>query len=299
MRRAICLIPALLLGATTASLAADVRSHMLVNTEELAKLVGKPGLVVLHVARDRNVYDREHVPGAQFLAIGDFVIERNGTDNELPPAEDLVVLLRSLGIDRRSRIVLYDEQAGLWAARAFVTLDYLGLGGRAALLDGQWARWKREARPVTRAAPAVPRSSFVPRLRPETVVGLNEVRDVSWLKKQEPSAGVALLDARPEGDFRGERKDDSRPGHIPAAVSVYWLRNLVSQVDPVMRSARDLRALYQSAGVTPSDLIVVYCRSGVQASHTYFTLKYLGYDVRLYDGSMLEWMAARDTTIER
>lgn len=34
---------------------------------------------------------------------------------------------------------------------------------------------------------------------------------------------------------------------------------------------------------------IVYCRTGMQASVTYFVLRYLGYDVSLYDGSFLEW----------
>jgi DNA-binding NtrC family response regulator len=38
--------------------------------------------------------------------------------------------------------------------------------------------------------------------------------------------------------------------------------------------------------------IVVYCRTGVRASHDYFVLRLLGYPrVRLYDGSFLEWSA--------
>ena len=50
-----------------------------------------------------------------------------------------------------------------------------------------------------------------------------------------------------------------------------------------------LRKLYETLGVTPEKRVVTYCNSGMQATQSYFTLKYLGYDVRLYDGSMSEW----------
>lgn len=48
-----------------------------------------------------------------------------------------------------------------------------------------------------------------------------------------------------------------------------------------------------------SKLAVAYRRTGVQASHTDFTLKYLGYAVRLYDGSFVDWSAAENLNVER
>jgi len=42
---------------------------------------------------------------------------------------------------------------------------------------------------------------------------------------------------------------------------------------------------------------VTYCRTGGQAAHTYFTAKYLGYDVVMYDGSFFEWNRAEGTPV--
>ncbi|MBK8147950.1 MAG: hypothetical protein IPK58_06970 [Acidobacteria bacterium] len=44
---------------------------------------------------------------------------------------------------------------------------------------------------------------------------------------------------------------------------------------------------------------VVYCRTGGQASHAYFTLRYLGYSVKMYDGSFFQWNKQDDTTVAR
>jgi thiosulfate/3-mercaptopyruvate sulfurtransferase len=57
----------------------------------------------------------------------------------------------------------------------------------------------------------------------------------------------------------------------------------------VLRPAAELRKIYEAAGVTKDKTVVSYCRTGVQASHTYFVAKYLGYDVAMYNGSFLEW----------
>jgi len=289
---------ALSAGGASATGRGGVRREMLVSTAWMARHLDDPGVVVLHAGRARDGYDAGHLPGARFVALKDVAVERDGVANQVPPVADLVALARRLGLDDTRRIVLYDDEGGLMAARVFVVLDYLSLGGRAALLDGQMARWRSEARPLATAAPAVTPSTFEPRLRPEIIVALDAVRDLSWAVT-EGDGGVALLDARPEPQYAGADPTDGmpRPGHIPGAASLYWTRMLVSKEDPVLRPPDELRALMAGAGATPDDLVVSYCRSGVQASFTYFVARYLGYDARLYDGSFSEWSGRADTPV--
>ena len=83
---------------TAAPASAAVRSQMLVSTSWLATHHGEPGLVVLHVAKTREGYDRAHVPGAQFVAFSDAATTRGGVPGELPPLVDLTALVRRLGI---------------------------------------------------------------------------------------------------------------------------------------------------------------------------------------------------------
>jgi thiosulfate/3-mercaptopyruvate sulfurtransferase len=194
--------------------------------------------------------------------------------------------------------VLYDDEAGLIAARVFVVFDYLGLGDHTGLLDGQLSRWRAEHRPLTTAVPAVTPSSWMPHLRPEVIVTLGAVRDLSWAATH-GARGAALIDARPEEQYSGSGSDgSSRMGHIPGATSLYWPRMLLSREDPVLRAPGELRALFAGAGAGPGDLVVAYCHSGVQASYTYFVARYLGYEARLYDGSFAEWSARADTPVE-
>jgi thiosulfate/3-mercaptopyruvate sulfurtransferase len=79
-----------------------------------------------------------------------------------------------------------------------------------------------------------------------------------------------------------------RAGHIPGAVNLPWA-SAVNE-DGTFKSTETLRALYAAVGVDGTKPIVVYCRIGERASHTWFVLsKILGYDVALYDGSWTEW----------
>jgi thiosulfate/3-mercaptopyruvate sulfurtransferase len=276
------------------------RTEMLVTTPWLSGNLANPNVVVLHVARNRQGYDAGHIPGARLLLWADFATTRAGIPNELPPLENLVSLVRRLGIAANSRVIAYDEDAGLEAARAYVTFDYLGMGGRTALLNGQWKKWKAEGRAVSTIAPVVKISTFTPHAHPEIIVSFAEMRRLVEAKAKSPNMNLAIIDARPEGQYEGKEAGEGvkRAGHIPGAANVCWVGNVVNEENPVMRPVHDLRATYEQGGAKPGVRVVTHCRTGVMASHDYFTAKYLGYDVRLYDGSYYEWSASKDTAVE-
>ncbi|MBO0862283.1 MAG: sulfurtransferase, partial [Chloracidobacterium sp.] len=245
---------------------------------------------VIHVATDRKHYDDGHLPGARFLSSKAILTTRNGVANELPAVADLQKLFEQLGVGDTGRIVIYGENSGLLAARVYFTLDYLGHGDRAALLDGGIEKWKAENRMVERQPVKTEPAKFTPRPRPQVVVGFDTVRNLSRVAANAASpenASVAIVDARPEDQYIGNQTP--RSGHIPGAASVYWLNNLESKENPAMKPVSELSRLYEAAGLRAGQKVVTYCNTGMQASHSYFTLKYLGYDVTMYDGSFSEW----------
>ena len=276
-----------------------VRSEMLVSTGWLAERLKDPKVVVLHVARERAHYDQGHVPGARFVAWDKITATRDGVPNELAPAADLQKLFERLGVGDEARIILYGDNSGLSAARAYFTLDYLGHGERAALLDGGLEKWQAERRALSTESPDVKAARFTPRVRAAAVTDLDVVRDLSWTLTNVNAQNVALIDARPADEYTGAKPGDgvTRGGHIPGAANVFWMQNVVSRENPVMRPAAELRKLYERAGATADRKVVTYCRTGGQASHSYFTAKYLGYDVVMYDGSFFEWSNAAGTPV--
>ena len=277
----------------------SVRSELIVSTAWLAAHLNDPKVIILHVARERAHYDRGHIPGARFVGWGEITATRDGVPNELAPVAELQKLFERLGVGNSAHIVLYGDNSGLSAARAYFTLDYLGHGGRAALLDGGLEKWQSERRALGTDVVEPKTAGFTPRVRPSVVTNLDVVRDLSWTATNLKSSSVVLIDARPVEEYTGAKPGDGVPrgGHIPGAANVFWMQNIFSKESPVLRSPGELYRLYEKAGAQRGQTIVAYCRTGGQASHAYFTLKYLGYDVVMYDGSFFEWSNTEATPV--
>jgi thiosulfate/3-mercaptopyruvate sulfurtransferase len=265
--------------ATAALAAAATNSAMLVTPEWLVGHLTDPNVVIVHVSANRSAYDAGHIPGARFVAMSELAVTVNGVPYELPPVEDLQRILQNLGISDDSRVILYGDTSPLAATRAYFTLDYIGIGDHAALLDGGLDRWRREGYTLTQDPPPAAQGHLSPHPHPEIVAKIEQVKQIA-----ENHGPEALLDARPATDYSGEKG-----AHIAGAHNVYWMQSQVSREDQTLKPEGELRKLYEAAGIAPGSKVVTYCVSGIQASQAYFTLKYLGYDVRMFDGSMAEW----------
>lgn len=282
----------LTLGATGQT----VQSNLLVSTDWLARHLDRSDTIILHIGPSREGYEKGHIPGARFVPLSELIATRQEIPNELPAIQALDDLFTRLGIGNNARIILYGENNPLYATRAYFTLDYLGHGDRASLLDGGLEQWTTEGRPLQTESPTYAPASFTTSPRPELVVSLDRMRDLSWAAGQEPSSHIALIDARPEPQFLGGNAP--RTGHIPGARNLFWMNHLRGPKETRFLPAADLQQLYQKLGLEPGQTAITYCNSGMQASHSYFTLKYLGYPVRIYDGSISEWSKAPDTPMQ-
>ena len=186
-----------------------------------------------------------------------------------------------------SRVVLYGERYGLFAARAFYTLDYMGVADRVALLNGGLEKWMAERRPLGSEPPNIKRGKLIVKPKPEILTGLNDMQAMAT----SAHASTAIIDARPPDEFSGAKISEDVPvaGHIPHAQGLYWMGLLESSANPVLRPEAELRELFSNAGADGSRKVITYCRSGMQSSYDYFVAKYLGYDTAMYDGSFYEW----------
>ena len=267
--------------------AQELQSGMLVSTEWLAEHLHTPGVVVLCIANQRDFYTNGHIPGARLVMMSDLTETREGIPGELPSLETLTRVFEAAGVKDGDRIILYGEHSGLFAARAYWTFDYLGIGGQAALLDGGLEKWKAEGRQLSRKVERAERGMLRTYANPDVLANLDDVQNI--VQKSPDSS--ALIDARPEPEFNGSKSSQgvSRAGHIPGARGLYWMKNIQSEANPVLRSEDELRQMFEKAGASEDRRVITYCRTGMQASFDYFVAKYLGYNAALYDGSFFEW----------
>lgn len=258
---------------------------MLVSTEWLQQRLQDADLVILCVSAKQELCSGEHIPGARWIPFNELVVTRDGIPNELPSPEQLQKLFEKAGVSNSSRVVLYGDRSGLSAARAYFTLDYLGMGDRVALLDGGFERWRAEKRPISTEQTRAEAGKLSLHINNSILITRPEMEKVVNDRR------ATLIDARPPLEFSGEKLSEevSRAGHIPGARSVFWMGTLESATNPVLLPAARLRAIFEQAGAVPGRRVITYCRTGMQSSFDYFVAKYLGYDTAMYDGSFVEW----------
>jgi thiosulfate/3-mercaptopyruvate sulfurtransferase len=232
----------------------------------------------------RAAYAESHVPGARFLHLDeDLSGPKTGLNGRHPLPHPITFTLRlgALGIDNTTQIVAYDASGGMYAARLWWMLRWVG-HQRVAVLDGGWAAWLDARQPVSAAAPEPRPTTYNPSLQPDRATDSRYL--ASHLKE------VLVMDARSPERFRGENETlDPVAGHIPGAVNRFYKLNLGE--GGRFRPAAELkREFSQTLGTRSPARVVHQCGSGVTACHNLLAMEIAGLTGSiLYPGSWSEW----------
>jgi len=291
VRRA--LAAAVLFGALTLPAAAG-SAPPLVSPQWLKQHLSNPGLVVLDIRSaidggGADAYAKAHIPGAvhsDYDKAG-WRVTRNGVPFMLPTLAELEKLIGETGIDEDNHVVVVP--AGVHAtdfgsaARVYWTLKVAGHPA-VSILDGGFAAWRAAFYPVESGKHPPSSKIFTAKLDTSLLAGVDMV---------DKSDRVAtLVDARPASFFDGKQKAPAAKayGHIPGAINL----DSATFYDPTANRLRSKQQLKAIAAALPAGPLVTYCNTGHWAATDWFVLSViLGRpDVRLYDGSMVEWTAA-------
>jgi thiosulfate/3-mercaptopyruvate sulfurtransferase len=250
---------------------------ILVPPSWIADRIDDPSLRLVDL-READAFAQGHIPGAVHLDLPRLGTKDGTRDNVLLPPGPFAELMEELGISTKDIVVAYDDQWGLAAARLVWALHYYGHHA-AGLLDGGWDRWTDEGRPVAEGGPQQGRGTF--RATPHVDLGV----EIDWLRARLGGPDPVVVDTRTPAEYE--------KGHVPGALSWDWFNAVPAGSWDATRDPEELRAEWSAMGIEVHKEIVVYCRSGMRAAHTWVALKHAGFPrVRLYDGSWQEWSAS-------
>jgi thiosulfate/3-mercaptopyruvate sulfurtransferase len=231
-------------------------------------------------------YRGGHLPGALFAHLDrDLSAPKTGRNGRhpLPQRGAFIAWLGRQGLQPSDTVVCYDGGNGAMAARLWWMLRWAG-HAEVCVLDGGFAKWLAEKRPVTAEVPVFRESSYPVRTALAAAVDVEDV--------EKAGSRILLIDARAPARFRGEQEPiDPVAGHIPGASNRFNSDNL----SPVgtFKSPAELKQEFEAVLQDRSPAEAVhYCGSGVAACHNLLAMEHAGLPGgRLYAGSWSEWSA--------
>lgn len=269
----------------------------LVDAAWLAGNLGTPGVVVLDIRNrldggSEAAYRAAHIPGAvysDYLKAG-WRAKVAGVPGQLAPVASLEKLIGGLGIGNSSHVVIVAGGVSALdmasATRVYWTFKVLG-HDEVSILDGGWRGWIADRALPLEAGPVTPeRTVFTASFRPEMVAGREDVLAAI-------EAGTPLIDNRPPGQYAGAGKHPAakRPGTIAGAVNIPEGELTVN--GGTFAGAARVAGLLAAAGLDADGAKITFCNTGHWATLGWFAMSELlgNKDVRVYDGSMVDWSA--------
>jgi thiosulfate/3-mercaptopyruvate sulfurtransferase len=237
-----------------------------------------------------------HIPTAIYVHTDkDLAGKKDGKNGRhpLPSIEQWQKTYAGLGITPNKKIVIYDNQGSMYAARLWWMLHSVGHLD-LFLLNGGYPAWVRanyesEIREHVRVA------------APETKLqNYQNVVLVDAVEENIKTSQLTILDARANDRFQGKNETlDPVGGHIPGAINRCFKDNL--EANGEFKNINTLKQEYAALlNETPSEEIIHQCGSGITACHNLFAMELVGLrGSSIYAGSWSEWCSDPSRPVEK
>jgi thiosulfate/3-mercaptopyruvate sulfurtransferase len=248
-------------------------SSLRIEPEELTKNLDKFKILD---TRDSTLYKKGHIKDALNFPVG-LTYEHIKTNGKLTTPIKMQKIIRELGLDIDSEIVIYDDGTFFDASRLFWALEVYGFTN-VKLLNTGYEKWKSLNYETSKAIPNVKKSNYIAQINSNRIA----TKFTTQIATKNPNQ--IILDARVEKAYLGQKSSAKRFGHIPKAINYPAVHNIANQK---LQTIDNLQKLYSD--VDKSKKVVLYCAIGRIAATNYFALRELEYDVANYDASWKEW----------
>ncbi len=278
-----------------------VHPQFLVETDWLQQNLSNPDVIVLDCTTDLQVqpsgpykivpgredFEKGHVKGAQFCDVSRDVSDTTQKFNFMrQKPDDFVASMRGFGVSNNTRVITYSTANPWWATRVWWLLREFG-HDHAAVLNGGWQKWSKEARPTETGPGAgrAPGSFTVQAVR-------NLMADKDEVKAAMGDASICTLNALMPAQYSGGTY--GRPGQIPGSATVA-AAHLLDPATNTFLPADELRKRLAAVGAMDRP-VIAYCGGGIAATADALALIMLGHtNVKVYDASLSEW--AKDESL--
>jgi len=247
----------------------------------------------------KSEFDHSHIPGAFYLDLEKDLSGKVSTisgRHPLPKGSDFLDKIQAFGVNPECNIVVYDDTAGVFAARAWWMLKYWIRHSKVTLLDGGFIAWKEQNLPVE----TMPNTATSTPHRYQTHSSyITSTRDIKTILQGTDTH--LLIDARAHQRFTGKEEPvDPVAGHIPGAVNVPCMGNINKEKKFLSPADLKLRFATHVSKAGDNSKVIHYCGSGVTACHNIFAMELAGFNgTTLYPGSWSEWILDHTNPIKR
>jgi thiosulfate/3-mercaptopyruvate sulfurtransferase len=232
-------------------------------------------------------YLNSHIPGARYAHLDTHlsgVITPDTGRHPLPDFDALTAQFGQWGINRPSKVVVYDDASGSYAARLWWLLRTLG-HSQVAVLNGGFQAWQAAGEALETEVPTYAPTQF------KAALNTDAWTDTERLQQQLASGDCVLIDARAKERFDGISEPiDPVAGHIPGSVNLPVTDNFDAR--GFFRSPEILRENYlNKMGEAIPEQVIHSCGSGVFACLGLLCMEISGLNgSKLYPGSWSEWI---------
>lgn len=267
------------------------KRSVIIEPEDLAGSLASGARPVLLDARTIEDFEPAHAVGATRIDTREWSTASR-TGQGLNDSAAWSARISALGIDEKSRVIIYDDGGMTSAARAWFILRSCGVAD-VQVVNGGWSNLCPVLEPslvqAGNAAEIVP-TRFAA-TSPKQVTTQEELKQIVSRRSQ------LVIDLRTPEEYAAKPGEPKRTGHVPGATNLPHKQLLAGKGR--LKSPEELREIFVAGGMSEEKPAVFYCQSGGRAAFGMLAAEYAGYDnVSNYYMSMGEWLADESCPVE-
>ncbi|MBU0465558.1 MAG: sulfurtransferase, partial [Proteobacteria bacterium] len=275
------------------SLIAGLTLPGIIDAHWLSAHLNDPGIRAIDL-RSQPEYNTSHIPGSLSLNVESLRGNIKGVPSCLLPTNLLAGHLSLMGIQPETLVVLIYGEKVQDSTLVGMALERLG-HANYALLSGGFMKWKALGLSTNTILPEIPISIYPDADQDQFTI------DYKTVLSHAQNKTALIIDVRPKAYYTGEKSDEARPGHIPGAINRPFDLDTVKTTDGLdFKPISELKTAYEQIIPLKESLVIVHCRTGHQASQTFFVLKHLlGYSrILWYDAGWTEWATRMELPVK-